>query len=89
MKRLIICLVVAFTACASGVKGTPKFKAGDDVNIGVTSVPGQVLSADCSSSPCKYEVRYLSIVGDAREFKKEVFEEVELKLFVPPTPRTK
>ncbi|HYH85392.1 MAG TPA: hypothetical protein VEX60_07910 [Pyrinomonadaceae bacterium] len=84
MKRVLSALLaaIAFVSCSQpeSEKAAPKYKTGDHVVIGGFEIPGQVLESDCAKSPCKYTVRYLPPSSSAdRDFRKEVFDEVELK----------
>lgn len=82
MKTAILCAaLLCLSACggASSPKGRPKFQPGAQVVVGPFEVQGQVVASDCASDPCRYEVRYLPPSGEDRAFRRETFEEVELK----------
>lgn len=71
---ILLCLV----ACTD--VPPPKFKPGDIVLIGVERVRGQVAEIEPQGYPYKYAVRYLPPQQAAcRDFRRDTFEEIELK----------
>ena len=83
-----LAILLCLSACGGNSPPPPRFKLGDKVAVGMLGLPGQVVGANCASRPCNYIVRYLPPPeATNRDYRKDVFEEVELQPYPADPPK--